>query len=250
MSRRKYRDRGYRDGGAVPSDPPAEAAQMPRQDMADVPIPDEASLPPPAPAPHEPQVENDPDFAVARVVEATRRAEEFVRQQRAPPPPQSVDEYIDSVPNLSEFKRNLLRKNPHLLAPEAARSITTHWEAAKAAGIPDDSETMATYLLEQVARDTGWHRSHDLPPPQAAPERNLTMQPPTRRGVPMSAPVSRNVPTSDGRRDTGSVTLNAEQRLVARNAWPDPNVPDEVKEREYAKNLVLMRKRQANGEIG
>jgi hypothetical protein len=62
---------------------------------------------------------------------------------------------------------------------------------------------------------------------------------PERRGPPMSAPVSRSIPTSDGTPPSGKVTLTAEERSLARSM----NVPEVV----WAENKLRLQSLKASG---
>jgi hypothetical protein len=70
--------------------------------------------------------------------------------------------------------------------------------------------------------------------------------------MPVSAPVSRDVPTASGQRRTNSVTLSAEEREVARNSFGSvngaPDLTPDQKERLYAQNKAKLARMRASGE--
>jgi hypothetical protein len=80
---------------------------------------------------------------------------------------------------------------------------------------------------------------------------------PARRSLPVSAPVSRDVPTVSGERvqDARSITLSAEERAIARNSFgpirdASGNLRDltnEEKERLFASNKAKMLRMKADG---
>lgn len=83
--------------------------------------------------------------------------------------------------------------------------------------------------------------------------------PPERRSIPVTAPVSRDAPSTSGTRQKTEITLSPEQREVARNSfgpvwegdgkgngkWVDLTNPE--KERLYAINLRKLAQKRANG---
>jgi hypothetical protein len=72
---------------------------------------------------------------------------------------------------------------------------------------------------------------------------------PQRRSVQMTAPVSREVPTSSGERQSTGVTLTAEERAIARSAFTDPTgkMTNADKERLYAMNKLKLQRERAAG---
>lgn len=85
--------------------------------------------------------------------------------------------------------------------------------------------------------------------PAAAPEPEPQSQPqPQRRSIPMTAPVSRDVPTPTGQRQPSSkVTLTAEERQIARTSFTAPDMTNEQKELAYARNKQKLQQMRANG---
>jgi hypothetical protein len=79
---------------------------------------------------------------------------------------------------------------------------------------------------------------------RAAPE----PQRQTQRSMPVSAPVSRDVPGPSGQRTTNRITLSPEERDIARKSFTATDMTDEQKERLYAMNKQKLHKLRANGE--
>jgi len=83
----------------------------------------------------------------------------------------------------------------------------------------------------------------------AAPEPELQPQPqPQRRSIPMTAPVSRDVPTATGQRQASTkMTLTAEERQIARTSFTAADMTNEQKELLYARNKQKLQQMRANG---
>lgn len=88
----------------------------------------------------------------------------------------------------------------------------------------------------------------------AAPAAAPTPSPapaPQKRSVPVSAPVSREPPTSSGQRSSGNqITLTAEERQIARNSFGSVNgreLSPAEKERLYALNKAKYKRMLADG---
>jgi hypothetical protein len=78
------------------------------------------------------------------------------------------------------------------------------------------------------------------------------IMPSARRSMPVTAPVSRDVPSvSTGRSHSFSntVTLSPAEREVARNSFSDPSMSPEDRERLYATNKRRMLIARANGTL-
>lgn len=85
--------------------------------------------------------------------------------------------------------------------------------------------------------------------PAVASEPELQPQPqPQRRSIPMTAPVSRDVPTASGQRQASTkVTLTAEERQIARTSFTAPDMTNEQKELLYARNKQKLAAQRSNG---
>lgn len=74
-------------------------------------------------------------------------------------------------------------------------------------------------------------------------------QPQQRRSMPVSAPVSRDVPTASGQRQKpGSMTLTAEERQIARSSFTASDMTNEQKEYLYAQNKKKLATMRSNGQ--
>lgn len=71
---------------------------------------------------------------------------------------------------------------------------------------------------------------------------------PQQRSIPVSAPVSRDIPTPSGQRAPSSkITLTEEERRIARTAYSAPDMTDAQKEYAYAQNKRKLQVSRANG---
>jgi hypothetical protein len=221
--------RKYRDGAALKADDVASVPEV----GADVP------LAPASPA--------DSDDSVKRALEATLRAEEWQRQQgQQPPPPDAV---IDAIPGISSRQRSFLKANPSLvLNDEHRRAATSAYQAALRSGVDADSEAMDEHMLEGVRR---LHQHPIEAEPSMLPPIDRTAdQPQSRRpSIPVSAPVSRDVPSPSGRRmsELRNITLSAAEREIARNSYGG-GTPEE-KEYSYALQKAKMLRMREQGTL-
>ena len=222
--RRKYRQpQGYRDGGAVP------------------PVVDNVIIAEPAPAPAAaaplpPAQQSDDSNALVRAAQAQARAEELQRQAAQEPP--TVEQHIDQIPGLTSHKRAFLKAHPKMATdPEEARAMSFHYGAALRAGIPDDSEEMNRAILAGMYRE----REHAAATRVEAAPSEAPPMPAPRKSVPMSAPVSRDVPSyASGKVVSNRMTLSPEEVQIARASIIDrpdmPKMTNAQKEYIYAQN--------------
>jgi hypothetical protein len=260
--------RRYKTGGAVAADIPVESADV--------------VLPPEVPA--DPVIGDDGDDAIMRAAQGVLRAEEIQRQQQAPP---TLDQIIANIPNLTDHKRAFLRAHPQFVTHgPSTQAMSQAYRAAMRAGIADDTEQMNQAILEGVDRIQDRQLDHEVqvarltaarpraeepatisrltqePEVPPAPQSNggMVHEPapaPIRKSMPITAPVSRDVPSASGPRvsEARTITLTAEQRLIARNSFgpiKDRNgrvvdMSDDEKERLYASNLRRYQQMLANG---
>jgi hypothetical protein len=238
--------RKYKSGGVV-----SGRAEAPPAESVDVLLPPEE--------PEAPIQPGEDDDAVQRAALATLRAEQLQRahmqaQQQRP----TVEQIIDNAPGLTDHKRAFLKANPVFVTDAFHQQLLAkHYQAARVAGIGDDTPEINKAILDGVARDLEQQRQaaslqlRSDPTPAAAPQPAppAPAPPPIKRSAPVTAPVSRDVPMISGQRaaDMRSITLTAEERAVARNSFTDPNMSPEEKERLYASNKRLMLQRRAAG---
>jgi hypothetical protein len=189
-----------------------------------------------------------------REAERIRLEQQQEAMRRAPPPPVTIDEYVDQIPELSEHKRGFLKAHPELLDPTRSRFMGARYAEALRSGIPDDSDEMDTWLLAAVERDIEQHvaRTAQQPVQQRSEARGAehSLQPaappapPRRPSMPITAPVSRDVPMPSGQRAQNGVTLSPSEREIAVLSYRD--LPASEAEKLYAiQKLKLLRERQA-----
>jgi hypothetical protein len=252
-TRRKYVPKAYRDGGRVLVDTPI--AETPAA-VADVPAPPEPAAAAATPPPFE-FVDND---AVARAVEAQRRAEELQRKATQQSRPMTIEEAIDRAP-ISDRRKAFLKQHPELCEPRNAPYVEFYYRQSQELGIEDDSDAEHEHVLDGVhgelahleqLRNRG--RANVAPAPreahgEAMPPPSTPMPapapPPAKRSAPMAAPVSREVPTLSGRPSSDQPSLTAEEREIARISFP--HLPALSADYEYFKNKKRYQDMKAAG---
>ncbi|MGJ4889007.1 hypothetical protein ACQR1Y_12475 [Bradyrhizobium sp. HKCCYLRH3099] len=225
-----------------------------------VPMPD----PPPAP-------EAETDDALAQSLRAQQHAEELARVK-----PPSIEDQIDAIPGISDANRQWLKKYPRLIDPGVAPLAQRAYQIGLAEGFEADSDEMREHITREVSADlerlekarTGALRFDPQPEPEPEPAYQPPPPPtvaasrpvpppaspsPARRSVPVSAPVSREVPTSSGRRESpNQMTLTAEERAIAHNSFGATaggvQMSNAEKERLYAMNKLKYQRMLASGE--
>jgi hypothetical protein len=190
---------------------------------------------------------------------------------------QQVEANIDRMDGLTDHKRRFLKSHPSLLT-EPYLSLMRHAVMiARHANIPEDTPAFDNAILAGVAKDIEHHRAlsaltsadarvtpeneqahHDVgqsaeelmreaeghlaeyqPEPTAPPQR--------KRSIPMSAPVSRDIPGVSGQRIDNGNTLRKDEREIARVSFP--HLPPAQAEFQYLKNKKLMLQMKADGRI-
>lgn len=172
--------------------------------------------------------------ATTRLVtlEDGKAAAEVRREEsKARPAPSSdpVASAIDGMTNLSSRQRNWLKDHRDAFTDPAKNAYlgAAHWDAIRA-GHAQDSEAYFVMLEEKLG-----YRQPPRPSPSSEPETQ-------RKSIPMSAPVSREIPSLGGGNTTPSrVTLTAEQREAARIAGVDDVT--------YAKNYLRLQELKKHG---
>jgi hypothetical protein len=247
--RRKYKSPPqYRDGGAVPL-----AAEMVVEPTLAASSSSSAPSATAISAAHTPE-----ESPLMRAVEATLRAEglqrEAARLQReaaqqslpasAPAPAANIEQYVDRLPGLTDHKRTFLKAHPEMLDPVRAGLMSRHYADALKAGIDDDSAEMDRYVLQAVQSDVA-RLSRPSPPmePQTAP---AAPAPARRPSMPITAPVSRDIPMPNGERRSGSVKLSREECEIAHLSYRD--LPPKDAERVYATQKLKLNRMRAAGQ--
>jgi hypothetical protein len=182
--------------------------------------------------------------ATSRIDRLNDNKEAFeIRRKEAPATPaapaqQSFEEKISGLPANA---RDWLRSHPEFVTdPSQNRRINAvHGYLTQTRGIKEFSKE----FFDAIDAEFGFNRA--APEAEPAPA-------PSRRSMPVSAPVSRDVPTASGQRRTNSVTLSAEEREVARNSFGSvngaPDLTPDQKERLYAQNKAKLARMRASGE--
>lgn len=272
-TRRRYKQPpGYRDGGRVL--PVNEAVETTGSDVKP------SSPPPPAAPPSSPAVASDhSDDALQQAIAGVRRAEEINRahaQTQQPAVSSTIEEFVDGIPGLSEFKKGFLKANPEFVTDATHQQLLrkNYQEALRGGVADDDTPEMSRAILDGVARDLEQMRQQgalrsellrsdeptrlvstgdtqnaaatDLPPRTG--KTALSTPPTIRKSMPVTAPVSRDVPTTNGQRySSQQVHLNAEERQVAHISFR--HLPPDQAEAAYAANKIRMLQMKADGVI-
>ena len=161
----------------------------------------------------------------------------------ARPAPQTLD-FEQKITALPDTAKQWLRKHPEFINDGGLnRKIgATHTYLVDNKGV----EAFSPAYFEALDSEFGFKNAAE-PQPQPQPEPQ-----PQRRSMPLTAPVSRDVPTASGQRaSSNKMTLTAEERQIARLSIPDthglPPLSNTEKELIYAKNKRELASRKANG---
>jgi hypothetical protein len=173
----------------------------------------------------------------------TRRAEPPPQRPAPAPaaaaPPPDFEQKVASL-GVPDNAKSWLRQHPELVNDAAKNEElgAAHLYLTKAKKI----EPFSQAYFEALDTEFGFKAA-----PAAAPQPEPQPQP-QRRSMPMTAPVSRDVPTPSGQRQSSSkVTLTAEERQIARTSFTAPDMTNEQKELLYARNKQRLAQQRANG---
>jgi hypothetical protein len=206
-----------------------KAASSP--EVTTAPAAPQAPLPPPAPPP-EPLGDDTAALALRKQIDALRQSEELQKQYTDAAIRQN-QLAIESAKRRNEW----LEKTPG--AKDHVAELNVLHGAALQAGLADCSPGYFEFLEQQLAA---------LPQPAANAqhlvaemrERTPPPPPPPRERAPIvSAPVSREIPSHNGSRPTGKITLSAEQREAARMSG--------ISEVEYGRQLLKLNQMKMDG---
>ena len=252
--------------------------------VADEPV---ATAPAPPDAPG-PATDADGANPFQRAHEALQHAEALQRQHqhrqsiglaepaRSEAELRAIDQFVESIPNISDHQRRFLRSHPTLMTSPYDQLMAHAITLAKHAGIVPDTPAMDHAILDSVVADI--QRHHHLkqltsasarPTPQsAAMHQNVDRhvadleseaeqhmadatprlsapEPKPRRAMPMSAPVSRNYPSVSGRPALDN-HLTRDEREIARSSFPHLSAPQA--EYEYLQNKRKLHRMRESGE--
>lgn len=164
-------------------------------------------------------------------------AEEQERIKNQPPPQQQQQQQGDALDrtNLPQTAKNWLRSHPEYLTDSRknAKIQSLHWDV-----LDEGHQPFTDKYYESLEVHLGLRAK---PRQEAAEEDEGDVEQPVRKSV-VSAPVSREAPSSSGNRTPGTVRLTASQREAAKMAG--------ITEAEYAKQVVNLHQAKANGSYG
>jgi hypothetical protein len=174
-----------------------------------------------------------------RTFESKREA---VRTQPQPQPQQrQAPSFEQQIAGLPQNAQQWLRNHPEFMTDPAKNQ-----EIQSAHNYLVNRKKVAQFsdaYFEALDQEFGF-REAPKPAPQPAPQQQ-------RRSMPMTAPVSREVPNAAGARSKNSMRLTEEERQAARDAIPDrpdlPKLTNAQKEYMYAKNKAKYEAMKANG---
>lgn len=179
-------------------------------------------------------------------LEDGKRAFETKRETKTEPaarataalPPQNFEAKIAQFP---EDAKAWLRKNPQFIEDPAQtrRAGGVHAYLVDTKGLSQFSPAYFDALETELGLKTAAPAAT-----AAAPE----PQPAPRRSMPMSAPVSRAVPSASGVRTDSKMTLTPEEREVARTSFTATDMTNAQKEYLYAQNKAKLLRQRANGQ--
>lgn len=161
--------------------------------------------------------------------------------QTAPAAP-SVEEQIEAL-RLPDNAKTWLRNHPDLIsdATQNSRLSAAHRYLTEIKNLPQFGQA----YFDALETELGLKK----PTASAAPAAPSPQQP-QRRSMPVTAIVTRDVPTSSGERATSSqITLSPEEVRIAHTSFTDPTgkMTNADKERLYAMNKIKLQRARANG---
>lgn len=175
----------------------------------------------------------------------SRRAEPPAQKTPPAPAPAAPLDFEQKVSSLGvpDNAKSWLRQHPELVNDAAKNEElgAAHLYLTKAKKIEPFSQAYFDALDNEFGFKAAPSAAAPQPEPQPQPQ-------PQRRSIPMTAPVSRDVPTASGQRQPSSkVTLTAEERQIARTSFTAPDMTNEQKELAYARNKQKLQQMRANG---
>ncbi len=164
----------------------------------------------------------------------------------APAAATTTEQQIDAM-QLPDSAKTWLRSHPEMISdPAKNRQITAaHQYLTEIKGLSAFSQP----YFDALDLELGFKKPRPAPPAPVHVDPDPVQ--PQRRSMPVTAPVSRDVPTTSGQRQTASsVTLTPEEVRIAHNSFTDPTgkMTNADKERSYALNKLKLQRMRANGE--
>jgi hypothetical protein len=242
----RRKPRTYRDGGRVSPDDvttpdsvsvapsETESATPPAAVDADADVP---STPPQPAAPSE--------YGVAEQLAAIKRAEQLQVEMAHRPAPTDMESQMAAV-GLPDPAKAWFRTHP-----EYWKDREKNREISSLHGYLTTNKRLAPFSEEYFDRlesELGFRAPRaeqigDVAPPPAPRE----LAPEPRRSIPISAPVSRNIPMASGGTFRPNNTLTAEERDIARRSFSAPDMTNEQKEYLYLLNRERLRRMRQDG---
>lgn len=173
-------------------------------------------------------------------IDQARETRPAIQRQEAPRPT-SVDQQIDGM-NIASEAKVWLRAHPEFVSDKTkvGQLNAVHDYLTQVKRVSQFSTDYFDQLETQLGVKAAASAAAQAPAHQ--------QQPPQRRSMPVTAPVSREVPSSSGERPASTgMTLTAEERFIARNAFTDPNMTNAQKEKLYAMNKAKLQRERAAG---
>lgn len=172
--------------------------------------------------------------ALERAITAEKERLQQVQQQRQQQAQQPQGDQLDRT-NLPQTAKNWLRAHPEYLTDprKNAKIQSLHWDV-----LDENHEPFSAAYYVSLEEKLGLRSK---PRQNVAEEEFEDDNPPPRKAI-VSAPVSREAPSSTGNRQPGLVRLTSAQREAAKMAG--------ITEAEYAKQVIELNKQKANGAYG
>jgi hypothetical protein len=176
-----------------------------------------------------------------RSFDSRREATSKTRTEPQPPPRQTPT-FEQQIQGLPQNAQAWLRNHPEFMTDAAKNQEiqSAHSYLVNRRKVTAFSDA----YFEAMNQEFGFNEQQPATRQPAAPQ-------PQRRSMPMSAPVSREVPTASGTRQKNSMHLTEEERQTARLSIPDrpdlPKLTNAQKEYMYAKNKAKYETMKANG---
>lgn len=151
-----------------------------------------------------------------------------------PPAPAAPLDFEQRIEKMPDSAKSWLRKHPEFINDtklnEKIGSVHNYLVTGK--GV----EAFSTPYFEALDTEFGFKAAPAEPQPQ-------------RRSMPVSAPVSRDVPSSSGERQPSTkMTLTEDERRIARTSFTASDMTNAQKEYLYAQNKRKLQTMRANGK--
>lgn len=177
-----------------------------------------------------------------RQVFEQRRASPQPVERREPAPQPQVQDFEQRIAALPDLAKNWLRRHPEFMNDVG---LNRKIQAAHASIIElDGVEPFSPAYFDALDNRFGF---------KAPLRQEQQATQPQRRSMPMSAPVTRDIPGSNGQRESSTrTTLSPEERDIARKSIVDrpdmPKLTNAQKEYIYAQNKMKLKNQRASGE--